>query len=58
MQKGKNVITNKKLIVFLGSLSGLHETEAFKNEIENDSLKSDLYDSYRDAGSDLSKQCN
>ena len=40
------------------SLEGLHQTEAFKNEIEADSLKNDLYKAYKDAGSDFSKQCN
>ena len=40
------------------SLEGLHQTEAFTNETRNNSLKNDLYNAYKDADSDFSKQCN
>ena len=40
------------------SMSGLHETEAFKNEIENDSFQNDLYKAYNDGSKGFSKQCN
>lgn len=43
---------------FYFSLVGLQNTEAFKNEIENDSSKDDLYNAYRKAGNDFSKSCN
>uniref|UniRef100_A0AB33KT90 SprT-like domain-containing protein n=1 Tax=Tenacibaculum sp. Pbs-1 TaxID=3238748 RepID=A0AB33KT90_9FLAO len=43
---------------YYSSLGGLHETESFKNEIKNISLKYELYKHYRDEGKLFDKSCN
>lgn len=40
------------------SLQGLHNTDTFKNEIENDSLKNDLFNAYVNAGKNFTKDCS
>lgn len=40
------------------SMQGLHETDVFKNEIKNNSLKNDLYNEYRNSAKKFSKNCN
>lgn len=38
-------------------MQGLHNTDSFENEIQNDSLKNDLYNGYRDAAKNFTKNC-
>lgn len=39
-------------------MQGLHNTDSFENEIENDSMKNDLYNAYRSQSTEFSKNCN
>ena len=43
---------------FYFSMQGLHNTDSFKSEIENDSLRNDLFNAYREKSIGFSKSCN
>ncbi len=58
LQNNSSVDWNWQDFYYYFSMQGLHNTEAFKNEIENDSNENDLYNAYIEESKRFTKTCN